>query len=246
MTDFTLKLRDDHDIAALRAAYSRDGMVRVERLFPDDVAEAIYQVLLRGTPWRMVHSDASGAHEYYKPGEWQGLTPAARQAAIQGTLSRAREGFAYLYACYPMIDALLDGDDPDWPLHALTEFLNSAEFLDFTKTITDEPEVIKIDGQATLYSPGHFLNEHNDAGSEFERRAAYVMGFSKNWRVDWGGQLLFLDGPEDGPDISRGFSPSFNTLSLFKVPRPHIVTQVTNFAGAGRYSVTGWLRVDEK
>lgn len=246
MTDFTLTLRDDHDIDALRAAYARDGVVRVERLFPDDVAEAIYQVLLRGTPWRMVHSNAQGGHQYYKPEAWHGMDPAARQALITETLSRAREGFAYLYACYPMIDALLDGDDPDWQLHPLTEFLNSPEFLDFTKAITDEPEVIKIDGQATMYAPGHFLNRHTDAGTEFERRAAYVMGFSKNWRADWGGQLLFLDGDEDTADITRGFTPSFNTLSMFKVPRPHIVTQVTNFAGAGRYSVTGWLRVDEK
>jgi len=126
--------------------------------------------------------------------------------------------------------------------HALTEFLNSPEFMDFTKTITDEAEVIKIDGQATLYGPGHFLNAHDDAGDIKERRVAYVMGFSKGWSRDWGGQLLFLD----GNDVTRGFSPSFNTLSLFKVPREHVVTQVTNFAGAGRYSVTGWLRTDPK
>lgn len=242
MTDFTLALRPDHDIESLRANYARDGMVRVDRLFPDETAEAIYQVLLRGTPWRMVHSDANGKHRYYKPQEWQSFTPQHRQRTIRDVLTRARSGFSYLYSCYPMIDALLAGDDPDWPLHALTEFLNSAEFLDFTKTITDEPDVIKIDGQATLYSPGHFLNAHDDMGDIAERRAAYVMGYSKGWSPNWGGQLLFLD----GDDVSRGFTPSFNSLSLFKVPRDHVVTQVTNFAGAGRYSVTGWLRVDPK
>ena len=243
MTDFTLALRGDHDIAALRADYARDGMVRVERLFPDDTAEAIYQILLRSTPWRVVHSDAQGKHRYYSPTEWRNMAPQSRQNLINGVLKQAREGFAYLYSCYPMIDALLAGDDPDWPLHALTEFLNSPEFLDFTKAITDEPDVIKIDGQATLYAPGHFLNAHDDTGDKGERRAAYVMGFSKNWRSDWGGQLLFLD---EQSDISCGFTPSFNSLSLFKVPRDHVVTQVTNFAGAGRYSVTGWLRVDPK
>ena len=242
MADFTLALRDDHDIEALRADYARDGVVRVERLFPDEIAEAVYQVLLRGTPWRVVHSDAEGKHKYYSPQQWRDMPAQTRQSTINGVLSKAREGFAYLYTCYPMIDALLAGDDPDWPLHSLTEFLNSPEFLKFTKSITNEPDVIKIDGQATMYAPGHFLNVHNDTGDNAERRAAYVMGFSKNWRTDWGGQLLFLD----GDDVSRGFSPSFNSLSLFKVPRDHIVTQVTNFAGAGRYSVTGWLRVDPK
>jgi len=241
MNDFTLRL-NDHDVESLRAEYSKDGVVRVENLFPDDVAQAIYQVLLKGTPWRAVHSDDEGKHKYYLPQEWQALSPQTRQQTIQGVLQKAREGFAYFYSCYPMIDALLAGENPEWPLHALTEFLNSPEFMDFTKTITDEAEVIKIDGQATLYGPGHFLNAHDDAGDIKERRVAYVMGFSKGWSRDWGGQLLFLD----GNDVTRGFSPSFNTLSLFKVPREHVVTQVTNFAGAGRYSVTGWLRTDPK
>ena len=241
MSDITLKL-NSHDIEALRDEYAREGVVRVENLFPSDVAEAIYQVLLRGTPWRVVHSDAQGSHKYYRGEEWHGLAPEQRQKTLQGVLQKARDGFAYLYSCYPMVDALLAGDDPNWPLHELTEFLNSPEFMDFTKTITNEADVIKIDGQATLYAPGHFLNTHDDAGEIKERRVAYVMGFSKNWSRDWGGQLLFLD----GDDVTRGFSPSFNTLSLFKVPREHIVTQVTNFAGAGRYSVTGWLRTDPK
>lgn len=242
MSELSLHLRSDHDVEAYAKAYTRDGMVRIERLFPDDVAEAIFDVLSKATPWRVVHSDSEGKHKYYKPQEWQGLSPQDRQATFQNVLSQARDGFAYLYSCYPMIDAYIDGDDPQWPLHAMTEFLNSPEMLTFTKSITNEPSVIKHDGQATLYAPGHFLNAHNDTGDHAERRAAYVMGFTKGWHVNWGGQLLFLD----GKDTQCGFSPSFNTLTLFKVPREHVVTQVTNFAGAGRYSITGWLRDDPK
>ncbi len=242
MTDLILSLRADHDIQAYADTYARDGMIRVENLFPDAVAEAIYAVLAQGTPWRLVHSDENGKHQYYAPRAWQAKSGQERQAIIQSVLGRARTGFAYLYSCYPMIDALLAGDDPYWPLHGMTEFLNSPEMLDFTRSITGEDSVVKHDAQATLYAPGHFLNRHDDTGDNQERRAAYVMGFTKDWRVDWGGQLLFLD----GDDTQRGFSPSFNTLSLFKVPRQHIVTQVTNFAGAGRYSITGWLRDDPK
>lgn len=241
MTDLTLRL-NEHDVGALRALYARDNVVRVENLFPDDVAEAIYQVLSSATPWRVVHSDAQSKHKYYRPQEWDAVDPQLRQQTLQGVMQRARDGFAYLYNCYPMINAFLAGDDPDWPLHAMTEFLNSPEFLNFTKSITNEADVIKIDGQATLYGPGHFLNAHNDVGEIKERRAAYVMGLTKNWSRNWGGQLLFLD----GDDVSHGFTPSFNTLTLFKVPRDHIVTQVSSFAGAGRYSIAGWLRTDPK
>lgn len=237
-----LSLNPDHDVSAYAREFAKDGMVRVENLFPPETAEAIYQTLQRSTPWRMVHSDATGKHKYYVPEIWQNMAPAERQSIVKNVLAQARDGFAYLYTCYPMIDAYIAGEDPNWPLHAMTEFLNTPEMLDFTRTITNEPTAIKHDAQATLYGPGHFLNTHNDTGDDGERRAAYVMGFTKNWRVDWGGQLLFLD----GEDTTSGFSPSFNTLSLFKVPRQHIVTQVTNFAGAGRYSITGWLRDDPK
>ncbi len=242
MTDLVLSLREDHDIEAYAKAYARDGMIRIERLLPDDIAEAVYQVLAIRTPWRLVHSDARGKHQYYQPQEWQNKPPHEKQEIIRGVLERARSGFSYLYSVYPMIDAFVSGENPEWPLHAMTEFLNSPEMLDFTKAITNEPNVIKHDAQATLYGPGHFLNAHNDTGEHAERRAAYVMGFTKDWRVDWGGQLLFLNGQE----TTRGLNPSFNTLSLFKVPRDHIVTQVTNFAGANRYSITGWLRDDPR
>ena len=240
MTDITLSLREDHDIAAYAETYARDGVIRIPNLFPAETAEAIYQILTRATPWHLVHSDEMGDHKYYRPQEWNDKPHAEKQQILQNTLKRAQDGFAYLYFCYPMIDAYLEKRDPNWQLHRLTEFMNSDEMLDFTRTITGETTVKKHDAQATHYSRGHFLNVHDDTGASAERRAAYVMGFSKNWRPDWGGHLMFMD----GNDFSQGFSPTFNSLTLFRVPRSHIVTQVTNFAGAGRFSVTGWLRDD--
>ena len=235
-----LKLSSEHNVSRYKEIYERDGVVRIENLFPSDIAHEIYDALSQTTPWHLVHSDEAGKHQYFRPEEWDAKPAGEKQAVFQGTHARASIGFAYLYLCYPMIRAYIEQRDPEWPLHCMTEFLNSPEMLNFTKTITSEASVKKIDGQATLYAPGHFLNVHNDTGDNAERRAAYVMGFSKEWQTNWGGHLLFLD----GDDIEKGFSPSFNTLTLFKVPRSHIVTQVTNFAGAGRYSITGWLRDD--
>ena len=36
--------------------------------------------------------------------------------------------------------------------------------------------------------------------------------------------------------------PTFNALNLFAVPQLHSVSFVPPFAGALRFSVTGWLR----
>lgn len=243
MSEFILRLNPELDAQALAQQYQEDGVVRINNIFPDDVAEALYKVLHTQTPWHIVHADAQGKHKYYRQEEWKQLGQQTHRQIFNDTYQRAREGFSYLYYVYPMINALLDGQDPDLPLHAVTEYLNSDSFRDFVKTVTNEPSVIKLDAQASYYAPGHFLNTHNDAGEDAERRVAYVLSFCKNWRADWGGQLLFLD---ENDNVSKGFTPSFNSLTMFKVPRTHIVTQVSSFAGAPRYSIVGWLRDDPK
>jgi len=241
MSDLKLALSDTHNIEELAASYAENGFVRINNLFPDNIAESIHQNLANQTPWHIVHADKEGSHLYYRPEDWAGLADDERQTILRNIMVQASEGFSYFYACYPMIQNYLEQRDPDWPLHAMTEYLNSPEFHNFVKTITNEPSVRKIDGQATLYASGHFLNLHDDMGTEAERRVAYVMGFTKNWTPNWGGQLLMLD---ENDDSQCGFTPTFNSLTLFKVPRKHIVTQVASFARGGRYSITGWLRDD--
>lgn len=241
MPDFDLRLNPDLDTDELAKRYQRDEFVRIDNIFPHEIANAILGVLAKETPWHIVHSDAAGKHKYYNQIEWQQLGQATQQKIFKDVYAKARQGFAYLYYVYPMINMILKGKDPQLPLHDVTKFLNADEFREFVKTVTAEPNVTKIDAQATYYAPGHFLNTHDDTGDIQERRAAYVLGFSKDWRVDWGGQLLFLD--ENG-NPSGGFNQAFNSLSIFKVPRQHIVTQVASFAGKPRYSITGWLRDD--
>jgi len=243
MANFQLSLNQELDANALAKIYAADDYICIENLFPPDTAEAIHNVLSNGTPWYNVFSDENGKHDYYSQSEWKTLSADRRQQLLLAVNKRATDGFAYVYHVYPMVRNYLEGKDPDWPLHVMTEFLNSDEMREFVKTVTNEPSVIKLDAQATWYAPGHFLNTHDDTGDDRERRAAYVMGFSKNWRTDWGGQLLFLD--DDGNTI-RGSCPKFNSLTLFKVPRTHIVTQVSSYAGGPRLSITGWLRDDPK
>lgn len=221
------------------AAYARDGVVRIDGLFPAPVADALAEVLASRTAWSLVHADPQGRHAMVTPRELATFTAEDIQARIFRATRQASEAFSYLYLVYPMIDAYLDGRDPDHPLNALTEFLNSPDFMDFVRAVTGEP-VVKVDAQATCYRPGHFLTQHDDLGVG-ERRAAYTIGLTRGWRPDWGGQLLFHD--TDG-DIVRGFAPRFNVLTLFKVPMSHSVAPVAPYAAAPRHMITGWLRDD--
>jgi len=237
-----LRLNPDLDVEALAAAYARDSFVRIENIFPSDVAERLYEVLSRRTPWRFVYADpARGGAVVMTEAELAALGPQRQAALQQAILTRARGNVGYAYCAYPMIHALLQGWDPGHPLHQVTEFLQTPAFREFGRRVIGCPRVTKVDAQATLFRPGQFLTRHQDVGERQERRAAYTLSFSRGWQPDWGGLLAFIS---DDLNVDRAWTPGFNVLTLFDGLRTHAVTCVSPFAGDGRYSIVGWLRDD--
>lgn len=79
---------------------------------------------------------------------------------------------------------------------------------------------------------------HDDSHKRDARLAAVTVAFTRDWRPDWGGQLLFHDAEGQ---IERGFMPGFNVLTLFKVPKAHSVAPIAAYAATKRLSLTGWL-----
>ncbi|MDO9223760.1 MAG: 2OG-Fe(II) oxygenase family protein [Caulobacter sp.] len=236
-----LRLNPALNPADYAEAFQRDGYVRIPEIFEPDTADAIAMMLEQGTPWIPVISDAKGREEPITREIAERLGPAGVQERLKALMAQAREGFAYSYLHYPMLSAYLQGQHPGHPLHVVTEYMNGREFLDFGQAVIGHPHIVKADVQASFYRPGDFLNLHDDLGDIAERRAAYTLGFARRWRPDWGGQLLIHDA-QGG--IARGFAPSFNAMTLFKVPTWHSVAPVASFAGGPRLSITGWLRDD--
>jgi Rps23 Pro-64 3,4-dihydroxylase Tpa1-like proline 4-hydroxylase len=136
------------------------------------------------------------------------------------------------------VDAIVSGRDTGHPLHGVLEEINAPAFRTFVENVTGVSGLVKADGQATLYTRGHFLTFHNDFDEKNKRRIAYVLGFTRKWRSDWGGLLEFYD--EHG-NVEWGLPPRFNVLTLFQVPTNHAVTFVPPFVSEGRYSITGWF-----
>ena len=236
-----LRLNPALDPAAFAETYARQGWVQIPGVFEPAVADALAGLLERGTPWNMALSDTLGKHEVLDGAAIQALGRDKLGEKVNAVARRAAESFAYCYLCYPMIDARLKGKDHGHPIHDLTDFINSPEFLAFGRAVIGAGKITKADAQATFYRPNDFLSLHNDLGTEDQRRAAYTLGFTRRWRPDWGGQLLFHD---EAGDISRGLAPGFNMLTLFKVPTLHSVAPVAPYAAAQRLSVVGWLRDD--
>jgi Rps23 Pro-64 3,4-dihydroxylase Tpa1-like proline 4-hydroxylase len=236
-----LRLHPELDLARARESYARRGVVQIQDVFEPAVATAIDSVLAGPVPWRTLLTDEGDRPIHFSNAELQALGREKVNAMFKDALSRARQNRGFLYNTYPMIEAYLKGWDKGHPIHALTEFINSAEFLGLGRAVTGIAGITKADAHATAYHPGHYLTRHLDYGDDHERRAAYVLGFSRGWQPDWGGLLLFLN---ERQDVTEGYLPRFNALTIFDIKYLHTVTQVSSFAGGVRRSITGWFRDD--
>lgn len=233
-----LRLNPSIDVGAATAAYARDKVVQIPNLFEPDVAEAVEQAIL-ASPWRLLCQNDKDELLLVTEQDYREMPREERTALERGIMDRASRNIGYTYHAYPMIQALLNGWDPGHPIHALTHFLNGPEFLALGRAIIGEDKLTKVDAHATKYMRGHYLTRHVDDGGH--RRAAYTLGFSRDWQPDWGGLLLFLS---DKQDVGSGFLPRWNTLTVFDGLRLHTVTAISQFAPRPRISVAGWYRDD--
>lgn len=233
----TLRLNPQLDLDGAGRAFRERGRVRIDDVLEPDSAERLHTCLSSEVRWRLCYNEGTenvvvDAESFAKQ------TPEARRGLMQRILSNAETKFQYVFQSYPMVAAYLRGEDPGLFLHRVLEWLNTPETLDVFRAVTGVDTLHKIDAQATLYKPGNFLKVHDDTSAHDEgRRVAYVLGMTRGWRPDWGGQLQFLDA--DG-DVEEAWVPRFNSLALFAVPTPHVVTYVAPFAQLPRYAVTGW------
>lgn len=229
------------DAAAIAATYRPAQRLQVRDLLTDQSARALHDVLARDTAWGLAWK-GQGAPTRLRREEIARLTPAQQQEMTAELTATMQDGeYGFLYSSYPTLTAYLERWEPGGAHETLLEGINDAPFLDFVRTVTGIPELVKADAQATLYAPNQFLALHDDEEAERGRRVAYVLSLcAEDWRQDWGGYLNFYDA--DG-DVIAGYRPRFNALNLFTVPQAHNVTMVPWFApAAARFAVTGWFR----
>ena len=240
-----IKLSPAIDRAAVAASFARTGRARIASVLTAASAKRVRTLLEHGTPWSLAWRAGEMPPEVIRAEAIAAVTP-DRARAIQERLqaAMAARDYAFCYSTYPLVQALLERWAPGGPHEQLLTDLNQPALLDLIRQVTAIPELVKADGQATLYNRGHFLARHDDAEPAKGRRVAYVLNLCGDpdgapWRPEWGGMLQFLTAAGD-PDET--LLPRFNALNLFAVPQPHHVTSVASFAPVSRYAVTGWFR----
>ena len=236
-----LELNPQLDRSALAMEFARTGRVQIRDILTDSSARTVQRLVQHQTPWGLVWAAGNEGPTFIEAGQLAQLQQ-SEAASIQSKVAEAvrSDGYALLYSSYPLVTAYLERWNPDSPQEQLLGGINSEPFLDLIREVCDIPEIVKADGQATLYAPGHFLAHHNDSERERGRRVAYVLNLTVGeWRPEWGGYLNFYD---DDYEIVQAIRPRFNSLNLFRVPQVHSVGYVPLFSPIGRYAVTGWAR----
>lgn len=235
------EINTEIDRESLAKRFARDGRIQVRNVLTERTAAEVAKILSQQTPWGLSWQAGNNGPHHIRAHEMARLRP-DDGTAMGDALRQAIQGqeYAFAYSAYPMVDSVLEQWDPGNPLDLLLEHINDAPFLGLLRDVTGIPELVKADGQATLYRPGQFLSRHSDSHKAEGWRVAYVLNFTTvDWRPDWGGYLLFYD--DDG-DVVAGFKPRFNSLNLFAVPRWHSVSYVAPFSPVARYAITGWAR----
>ncbi|ANY19846.1 hypothetical protein A6F68_01329 [Tsuneonella dongtanensis] len=232
------------DPSALHSAFASERRVQVRDVMAVDDAERI-AARLEALPWRMAFNIGSQVHEV-PPQGITALTDEQRRNIEAEVYDGARRGFQFHYHYFPIVEPYF-GSSPGastdkGPLADLFEWINSSPVLGLVRDITGHRDIAWADCHAAMYAPGQFLNNHDDHKPHLQRRAAYVLNFTRRWRNDWGGYLQFF---EEGGNVTGAFKPGFNMLNMFSVPQEHSVQLVSPYAQANRYSVTGWFRADD-
>jgi SM-20-related protein len=214
----------------------RRGRVQIPDFLQFEAAGYLAQLLRDVVPWTLAYR-RDGVSRVMPHAELAALAPEDERALLAELARDATGRYGFAYDSYMMVTAYKEGRDPGLPLHRVLEFFNSPEYLEFTRVLGNDPRLRRVNAQATRYRPGQFLKFHDDREDGEGRVFAYVINLTERWEADWGGLLQFLD-PEGR--VVESFMPRYNTLSLFKVPAPHLVSLVAPWAQAPRLAITGW------
>ncbi len=236
--DAVIALSPDLDRGALKRAWATHGRVHIPDVLTPESAERVARALETHAAWSL---SANAAGEVFEmPLERLAeLDPFERARIATATADGSSERMQYLYETWRVSFFVDRGQREGNAIEALYDFLNAEPFLDFVRDLTGEDRAAFSDAQATRYRAGHFLTAHDDTSAGRHRLCAYVLNFTRHWRPDWGGLLQFYDA--DG-NVEAGFTPAFNALNLFTVPKRHAVSYVAPYAQGERLSVTGWVR----
>ena len=230
--------RPQVDYAPYRERLLTHRRVQIPDILDDSYATQFHDALAAETEWELAYQ-VGGEAQVIAQVEYAKLDAAKRGEFVANCAREASGKYAYAFENYSMVNRYDDAAREEHLLHKLVDVFHYEPILAFIRQLTGDALITRVRIQATRYLPGHFLRKHDDTGYDKQkRRFAFVFNLGRGWQADWGGLLHFLD---DADRVVDTFVPRYNSLSLFKVPQFHCVSQVAPWAQAPRYALTGWF-----
>ena len=237
-----IEMAERSDIAELAESFASTGYVQICDFLSAKTAIEMHEMLRRRDDWKQVITTGEGYVELDRHSRATMFAEQA-QAIDDAVYAQARSGFQYRYESIRVPDDRQARHASADPLARLAEVMSRDPVRQLVQTVAGARDISFADAQATAFSPGDFLTAHDDDVAGKDRRVAYVLTLTPNWRIEWGGLLLFHG--SDG-HVSRGLKPIFNALNIFRVPIVHSVSEVSRASPYRRYSVTGWFRAGSR
>lgn len=228
-------LNPDLDLKAISEEFQDTGSVFIKDYLNPQLAEKLYQCLEEGLDWSLYTTEGK---EDYSAKELAALSPEAQAALIAKLPNRYTADFRISHSRFQIKKSLSEGITVPPVLLEVLESIESTEYIDLMKRITNDSTAKWVSSNVSWYEPGHFVTAHSDGTPDDSRVAAHILSLTKNWDKNWGGILNFCD--NWGRVVSEK-TPSFNTLGLFKVPKRHFVSVVNEEAKSARYALYGWV-----
>ena len=231
-------LNKNLDIDQLKKAYSLNNRVTISNAFDPVVAQNALSSLETEIPWQLSYRE-NGIPSLFTAEQLANLNAAQLADIYQKIAQLGASNFQYCYYHYSVTGKNFQYCSQDAYIHQLKDFLSSSVFFDFVKAVTGAEGLENFEMLLGRYTANNFLMMHNDSEKP-ERRITFVLNLTRDWHVDWGGLLHFID--EQG-QVTETFVPTFNSLTLFSVPALHKVSMAMPFVNRSRYTVTGWLNI---
>lgn len=238
-------------IEELAREFRASGRVVIERALPKDAAyslyEAIQDITERQLWYQAIHGDGrfvdrsdsnNPSHFTYRMDKF----PVANVrlddflGVDRGDSRRRHFDGVRKFAENPELE-LPDGH----PVRGFGRLINTIETASLVSKIVDKS--LPAGGAncfLSRYMSGDYLAAHDDGlTGNSGRRVAFVYSITPMWLPHWGGHTVFLDQAQQSR--AETIIPNFNSLLLFAVPVPHVVTAIANICPFPRFAFTGWF-----
>ena len=222
------------DWKAIQNEFASKGYVRINNVLEETVCERVRDQLVNEAPWGIKFTSKNGPITLPRD-EFLSMSPQQLKSFHQELIwATQNKGMAYFYFTCEL-------DQLGSSCAEFIDYIMSQEFVGLIKYVTGNLNINGFEGHSACYRPNCFLTTHHDLDAANQRKTAFIFGFTKFWKMEWGGLLHMLD---DDMNINEVLVPSHNTLTLFSVPRNHFVSHVAPYASQnpkhGRYTITGW------